>query len=117
MTAADSRPDQAPTASPDAPGLHPAVSGRLVLVPNTLDLGTGHEGVLHDALPHGVITRAAGLAYWVAENAKTARAFLKRVAAVTPLAQPLQHISITELPRPPKAVQPDRRRRSTGGRC
>jgi 16S rRNA (cytidine1402-2'-O)-methyltransferase len=76
--------------------------GRLVLVPNTLDLGTGHETDLDDALPRGVVRRAAGLGHWVAENAKTARAFLKRVDAVCPLARPLQQIAITELPRPPK---------------
>ena len=76
--------------------------GRLVLVPNTLDLGTGHESDLDDALPRGVVRRAAGLGHWVAENAKTARAFLKRVDAVCPLARPLQQIAIVELPRPPK---------------
>ena len=37
-----------------------------------------------------------------AENAKSTRAFLKRVDAVVPLARPLQEISIVELPRPPK---------------
>lgn len=102
MSTPDKRTDAAPSAAPQTLSLRPSGSGRLVLVPNTLDLGTGHEGALHDALPQGVITRAAGLGHWVAENAKTARSFLKRVAAVTPLAQPLQQIVITELPRPPK---------------
>ena len=50
-------------------------------------------------LPLGVIRVAARLGHWVAENAKTTRAFLKRVDAVVPLAQPLQAISIVELPR------------------
>lgn len=76
--------------------------GRLVLMPNTLDLGTGHEVDLRELLPQAVIARAAGLGHWVAENAKTARAFLKRVDALVPLAQPLQQITITELPRPAK---------------
>lgn len=77
-------------------------AGRLVLMPNTLDLGTGAEIDLRELLPQAVIARAAGLGHWVAENAKTARAFLKRVDAITPLARPLQQIVITELPRPPK---------------
>jgi 16S rRNA (cytidine1402-2'-O)-methyltransferase len=46
--------------------------------------------------------QAARLTHWVAENAKTTRAFLKRVDAIVPLAQPLQSLSIVELPRPQK---------------
>lgn len=76
--------------------------GKLVLVPNTLDLGTDHEIDLRDVLPQAVIDRAARLSYWVAENAKTTRALLKRVDRLVPLAQPLQSIQISELPRPPK---------------
>lgn len=93
---------QATQQAPAAPGGAPAAPGRLVLVPNTLDLGTGHEAGLRDALPEGVIRRAAGLGHWVAENAKTTRAFLKRVDALVPLERPLQQIEIVELPRPPK---------------
>jgi 16S rRNA (cytidine1402-2'-O)-methyltransferase len=37
---------------------------------------------------------AARLARWVAENAKATRAFLKRVDAVCPFAQPIQEIAI-----------------------
>ena len=76
--------------------------GRLLLVPNTLDLGTDTEVPLNDVLPQAVITRAAALRHWVCENAKTTRAFLKRVDRLAPLALPLQQIAITELPRPPK---------------
>lgn len=76
--------------------------GKLVLVPNTLDLGTDHEVDLRDVLPQAVIARAATLGYWVAENAKTTRALLKRVDRLVPLVQPLQSIQINELPRPPK---------------
>ena len=77
--------------------------GTLFLVPNTLDLGTADAGVgLQEVLPLGVIRDAARLTHWVAENAKSARAFLKRVDAVAALAQPLQTLSIVELPRPPK---------------
>ena len=45
---------------------------------------------------------AARLTHWAAENAKTTRSLLKRVDAITPLAQPLQSLQIAELPRPPK---------------
>ena len=79
-----------------------AAPGRLLLVPNTLDLGTETEVPLDTVLPQAVIAQAARLGHWVCENAKTTRALLKRVHALVPLAQPLQQIQITELPRPPK---------------
>lgn len=72
--------------------------GRLLLVPNTLDLGAD-AGALDEVLPRGVLQRAAALTHWVVENAKTARALLKRIDAVAPLAQPLQALHIVELPR------------------
>jgi len=75
--------------------------GRLLLVPNTLDLGA--EPVdLQDLLPLGVLRQAAALQHWVVEDARSARAFLKRVHAVVPLAVPLQALAMTELPRPRK---------------
>ena len=77
-------------------------SGQLFLVPNTLDFGVSTDSDLREVLPAGVLRIAAGLCHWVAENAKTTRAFLKRVDAIQPLARPLQEISIVELPRPPK---------------
>lgn len=80
------------------------IPGRLVLVPNTLDLGTDSAVELDQVLPRAVITRAATLGHWVAENAKTARAFLKRVDLVVPLSQPLQAIHIEEMPRPRKGA-------------
>jgi 16S rRNA (cytidine1402-2'-O)-methyltransferase len=88
------------------------MNGRLLLVPNTLDFGVaGDASALQDVLPLGVLQSAAQLTHWVAENAKTARAFLKRVDAVVPLAVPLQQVQIVELPRPPKgnarAAAPD----------
>jgi 16S rRNA (cytidine1402-2'-O)-methyltransferase len=79
-----------------------ATTGQLFLVPNTLDFGVSADTDLREVLPAGVLRTAAGLTHWVAENAKTTRAFLKRVDAVEPLARPLQEISIVELPRPPK---------------
>jgi 16S rRNA (cytidine1402-2'-O)-methyltransferase len=74
----------------------PPALGTLLLVPNTLDLGS--EAVdIRELLPLGVLRRAAGLAHWVAEDARSARAFLKRVHAVMPLCAPLQQIDIREL--------------------
>ena len=77
------------------------MNGTLVLMPNTLDLGTA-EVPLQDLLPLGVIRRAAKLQHWAAEDARSARAFLKRVAIIEPLVVPLQAMAITELPRPRK---------------
>ena len=77
--------------------------GRLLLVPAPLDFGcAGALPGLDEVLPLGVIRQAAGLAHWAVENAKSARAFLKRVDALVPLAQPLQALAIVELPRAPK---------------
>jgi 16S rRNA (cytidine1402-2'-O)-methyltransferase len=78
---------------------HEPALGTLVLVPNALDFGSTQPGDLRAHLPLAVIERAAALTHWAVENAKTARAFLKRVAAVTPLAAPLQSLQIVELPR------------------
>ncbi len=79
-----------------------AMSGALILVPNTLDLGTDTPCALQDVLPQAVLETAARLRHWVCENAKTTRAFLKRVDSVVPLAHPLQSLDIRELPRAPK---------------
>ena len=96
----DSRSAQHEGASLSAPP-----RGALYLVPNTLDLGTAGEAEpIDDVLPASVLRTAARLAFWVAENAKTTRAFLKRVDAVRPLAQPVQALSIVELPRPRKGA-------------
>jgi 16S rRNA (cytidine1402-2'-O)-methyltransferase len=79
----------------------------LYLVPNTLDFGidTAEPASLDEVLPMAVLRRAAALRHWVAENAKTTRAFLKRVDKLVPLALPLQQIDIVELPRPPKGAK------------
>lgn len=80
--------------------------GRLILMPCTLDLGAIPEGAplpsLQQTLPLHALQLAAGLTHWVAENAKTARAFLKRVDGVVPLQKPLQELDIQALPRPAK---------------
>jgi 16S rRNA (cytidine1402-2'-O)-methyltransferase len=78
--------------------------GRLLLVPNGLDLGTDTEVDLTEVLPHSVLQQAAQIQHWVVENAKTARAFLKRVDRIAPLAAPLQALGIQELPRPRKGT-------------
>jgi 16S rRNA (cytidine1402-2'-O)-methyltransferase len=75
--------------------------GRLLLVPNTLDLGASPVD-LQQVLPFGVLQCAACLSHWLAEDARSTRAFLKRVHAVVALQHPLQAIAIRELPRPPK---------------
>ena len=81
-------------------------NGRLILMPNTLDFGVDDSLDLREVLPQRVIEQAASLGHWAAENAKTTRSLLKRVDALVPLAQPLQAIQISELPRPPKGNRP-----------
>jgi 16S rRNA (cytidine1402-2'-O)-methyltransferase len=76
--------------------------GRLWLVPNALDLGSDPVAPLDRVLPRAAIERAAALGHWVVEDAKSARAFLKRVEALCPLGRALQAIEVRELPRPPK---------------
>ncbi len=78
--------------------------GRLLLMPNALDLGAA-EVPLTDVLPGGVITQASRLLHWVVEDARSARAFLNRVTKIAPLAQTLQETLISELPRTPKGPQ------------
>lgn len=73
--------------------------GALLLVPNTLDLGSATPPPIQSQLPHAVIERAAALGHWVVEDARSARAFLKRIGAVVPLAQALQATHIEEMPR------------------
>lgn len=79
------------------------MSGTLYLVPNGLDVGTGEaDADLRERLPLGTLRLAARLGDWVCENAKTTRAFLKRIDLVCKLERPLQEIGIIELPRAPK---------------
>lgn len=82
--------------TPSPPG-----NGRLLLVPNTLDHGNDPVPI-EDALPRNVLQQAARLRHWVVEDARSARAFLKRVGAVTPLTMALQALDIRELPKPRK---------------
>ena len=89
---------QSAATGPQAPS---ETRGRLFLVPNALDLG-GEAGDLREVLPDGVLRIAARLQYWAVEDARSTRAFLKRVDAVHPLSQALQALHIAEMPRPQK---------------
>ncbi|WP_321843196.1 SAM-dependent methyltransferase [Paraburkholderia bannensis] len=75
-------------------------TGTLYLIPNTL--GDGDEAALAYVLPVPVRDRAGTLASYIGENAKTTRAFLKRVGTT----RPIQEIQISELNvnTPPGAV-------------
>lgn len=76
--------------------------GTLYLVPAPLDFGCeadGEQPPLTDVLPERTLVVAAGLRHWVCENAKTTRAYLKRIAVTHPLACELQQMAIRELPR------------------
>lgn len=77
----------------------PSTRGTLYLVPAPLDFGCDSQAPLTDALPDATLRAASGLTHWVCENAKSTRAYLKRVDALHPLALPLQEQTITELPR------------------
>lgn len=77
----------------------PAAPGRLYLVPAPLDFGCQQTPDLQDTMPMGTLTTAASLSHWICENAKSARAYLKRVNEITPLCQPIQALSLVELPR------------------
>jgi len=50
-------------------------------------------------MPLETLRVTASLQHWVCENAKSTRAYLKRVAEVMPLAAPIQAQNLTELPR------------------
>ncbi|KAF1049088.1 MAG: Ribosomal RNA small subunit methyltransferase I [Herbaspirillum frisingense] len=75
--------------------------GILYLVPNTLGAAElAAEGAPHplDAIiPREVQSIAARLDYFVAENAKTTRAFLKLLGGSQLLTRPIQEIAIAEL--------------------
>ena len=77
----------------------PAHLGRLYLVPAPLDFGCDSTTALEDVMPVGTLRIAAQLNHWICENAKSTRAYLKRVDALVPLSTPVQGQQITELPR------------------
>jgi len=79
-------------------------AGRLLLVPNALDHGND-PAAIDDVVPLGVMRQAATLRHWVVEDARSARAFIKRMGQVVPLAHALQELQIAELPRPRKGAR------------
>ncbi|MEY2772212.1 MAG: Ribosomal small subunit methyltransferase [Pseudomonadota bacterium] len=77
-------------------------TGALWLVPGPLDFGCQDEATpapLTEVLPEQTLRVAAGLTHWICENARSARALLKRIGQTHPLAAPLQAQDIQELPR------------------
>jgi len=72
--------------------------GTLYLIPNTLGpADVDQADPLAGIIPIEVQAITSRLDYFVAENAKTTRAFLKLIALKYPLAKPLQQIDIAEL--------------------
>ena len=74
------------------------MNGKLFLVPTPLDFGCGTQTSLEQVLPAQTIRVAAKLSCWLCENAKTTRAFLKRVQQIVPLSIPMQALDIRPLP-------------------
>jgi 16S rRNA (cytidine1402-2'-O)-methyltransferase len=77
----------------------PSSKGKLYLVPAPLDFGCEDAAPLQQVMPQGTLEVAAKLGFWVAENARSTRAYLKRVNELQPLSQPIQALHIQELPR------------------
>lgn len=73
--------------------------GTLFLVPAPLDFGCETQSPLTHSMPNETLRIAAGLQHWICENAKSTRAYLKRVAEIYPLRLPLQSLDLQELPR------------------
>ena len=73
--------------------------GKLYLVPAPLDFGCEQQAPLQEVMPLGTLQVAAQLGCWICENAKSTRAYLKRINELTPLATPVQMQQIAELPR------------------
>ncbi|MGI9133276.1 MAG: SAM-dependent methyltransferase [Rhodoferax sp.] len=83
-----------------APQVEPGTTrGSLYLVPAPLDFGCTRQAPLQQVLPEGTLHVAATLSHWICENAKSTRAYLKRIDAIYPLSQPLQSMVVQELPR------------------
>lgn len=74
-------------------------TGRLYLVPAPLDFGCAKKAPLDEVMPAGTLAAAAKLTHWICENARSARAYLKRIGETHPLALPVREQTILELPR------------------
>ena len=73
--------------------------GKLYLVPAPLDFGCDLQAPLQDVMPLGTLQIAARLCCWICENAKSTRAYLKRINELHPLSVAVQALQIQELPR------------------
>ncbi len=73
--------------------------GKLYLVPAPLDFGCDTQASLADVMPLETLRIAARLPCWICENAKSARAYLKRIDELQPLLTPIQALRIQQLPR------------------
>lgn len=76
------------------------MSGTLYLIPNSLGTSSTADAAVNplaSIIPETVQQMSAQLNYFVAENAKTTRAFLKQLNQFHPLAQPIQALQIAEL--------------------
>ncbi len=78
--------------------MSPMQKGTLYLVPAPLDFGCDSQTPLNQSMPLRTLEVAAGLQHWVSENAKSTRAYLKRIHETHPLCAPLQAMAIAELP-------------------
>ncbi|MFM2111391.1 MAG: hypothetical protein RLZZ271_51 [Pseudomonadota bacterium] len=80
-------------------------SGTLYLMPTPLDFGCDELMPLDHVMPAHNLRIALTLTHWISENAKTTRAFIKRVIELAPslasgqAVASLQERQITELPR------------------
>ena len=73
--------------------------GKLYLLPAPLDFGCEQVSPIQDVMPLRTLQIAANLGHFVCENAKSTRAYLKRVGEIVLLGQPIQALQIQELPR------------------
>ena len=60
-------------------------TGILYLVPAPLDFGCDETMALDASMPRTTTETAAGISQWICENAKSARAYLKRIGETCPL--------------------------------
>ncbi len=73
------------------------MTGTLYLIPNTLGQDPESSNPLAHIIPETVQKMTAQLEHFVAENAKTTRAFLKLLNQYHPLSKTLQELKIAEL--------------------
>lgn len=73
--------------------------GKLYLVPAPLDFGCEQQASLQMVMPLGTLQIAARIDCWICENAKSTRAYLKRINELEALRTPVQMLQINELPR------------------